>query len=52
MVNDRAKVNLSSKTLGEARKKAIQEAYIPKNIRNSCKISVDSSGEVAVIRKK
>jgi hypothetical protein len=52
MMNNRAKVNLSGKMLSEARKKAIKEAYIPKNIRNSCKISVSSSGEVTVIRKK
>jgi len=52
MVNDTAKVNLSSRLLSEARKRAVKEAYIPTNIRNSCKISVNQSGEVVVSKKK
>lgn len=42
------KVNLSSKTLGEARKKAIKEAYIPKAIKRSCSIVVSKSGDVTI----
>jgi len=52
MVNNTVKVDLSSKSLGEVRKKAIKEAYIPTKIRNSCTISVNSSGEVIVRKKK
>jgi len=52
MTNNRAKVNLSSKLLGEARKRAVKEAYIPTNIRKSCTISVNPSGEVVVSKKK
>jgi hypothetical protein len=52
MDNSKAKVNLSSKLLGEARKRAVKEAYIPKKIRNSCTISVNPSGEVIVSKKK
>jgi len=52
MTNNRAKVNLSSKLLSVARKRAVKEAYIPKDIRNSCSISVNQSGELVVRRKK
>jgi len=52
MVNDAAKVDLSSRLLSEARKRAVKEAYIPTNVRNSCKISVNQSGDVTVSRKK
>ena len=49
MAKTRAKkVNLSSKTLGEARKKAIKEAYIPKAIKGSCNIVVNESGDVTI----
>lgn len=51
-MNNKAKVNLSSKLLSVARKRAIKEAYIPKDIRNTGLISVSQSGEVVVRRKK
>ena len=46
------KINLSSKSLGEARKKALQDAYIPKQIKESCTISTNASGDVVIIKKK
>ena len=47
-----SKINLSSKSLGEARKKALQDAYIPKEIKGSCTISTNASGDVTIMKKK
>jgi hypothetical protein len=52
MANKTTKIDLSSKSLGEVRKKAVREAYIPKKIKNSCIISTNASGDVTIMRKK
>ena len=52
MASSTTKIDLSSKSLSEARKKAIKEAYIPKELKGSCKISVNASGDITILRKK
>jgi len=55
MNNERAismgKLCLSSKSLGQMRKLAIEKAYLPKAIKKSYRISVNTSGEVIVSKK-
>lgn len=45
------KLHISTTTLGEARKQAIEKAYLPKSIKKAYRISVNSSGEVTFSKK-
>ena len=51
MEHKTTKINLSSKSLGEVRKRALQDAYIPKEIKGSCTISTNASGDVTIMKK-
>ncbi len=46
------KLHISTRTLGEVRKRAIEGAYLPKTIKKCCRVSVNSSGEVTISKTK
>ena len=46
------KLNISTATLGEARKQAIEKAYLPEGIKKDYRVSVTSSGKVILQKKK